>query len=98
MKKTSTLPLHIEKYTIMSKQKNKLVETGTNDNTNQYLNQQKNQWNHSKTKKIVELNTIIWKLRIMIEPEYGPITKDLHYFNLLQQYQKPNFLCRSSPN
>ena len=82
----------------MPKQKNKLVETGTNDNTNQYLNQQKNQWNHSETKRIVELNTIIWKLGMMIGPEYGSTTKDLHYFNLPQQYQNPNFLRRSQLN
>ena len=82
----------------MPKQKNKLVETGTNNNTNQYLNQQKNQWNYSETKKIVELNTIIWKLGMMIGPEYGSTTKDLHHFNLPQQYQNPNFLHRSSLN
>jgi hypothetical protein len=91
-KKISTLPLRIEKYTVLPKQKNKHIETGTNDHANQFKKQQKNQWNSCDTAQIVELNTTIWRMGMIIGSKYGSTQKDLHNCNIPQRYHNPNFL------
>jgi len=88
----STLPLRTEKYTIRPKQKEKQVETRTNNVNNQPLNKQANQWNSCDTAKIVELNTTIWKLGMIIGPKYGSKRRENpQHFNIPRQYYDPYF-------
>lgn len=88
-----TLPLRTEKYTIRPKQKDKQIENRTNNVNNQLLNKQTNQWNSCDTAKIVELNTTIWKLGMIIGPKYGSKRhENPQHFNIPQQYYNPQFL------